>query len=269
MCAICGISFQKNSKVFNSTMIHQILNKLLINCQVRGRSATGVAVANDKEIKVVKNNMPAKEFVKSTEFREVLKNHVSLTKEISIGGTSKRLIQIIGHCRMPTKGSALNNKNNHPIVTDTFVGVHNGVISNDDDLFKTHQNSFKRNGEVDSEIIFKLIEKYYLSSKNMESAILSASNELVGSSVCAFITTHNTHLLWLFRNNGPISILHYKDVGIIVFASVREHITKAVKGFSIGAPNDIPLLPYEGMGIDLNNGVTRHFNIVGQTTGYA
>lgn len=268
MCAICGLALQNNSTVVNTTMIHRILCKLLINCQDRGKSATGIAIANNKNIKVIKNNLPAKEFVKSTELKKALKKYISLSK-VKLDNFLKRPIQIIGHCRMPTKGSPLNNKNNHPIVTDSFVGVHNGVIGNDDELFDKYKKSFKRSAEVDSEIIFKLIEKYYLDSKNMTKAILSANSELIGSSACAFITTYDTRLLWLFRNNGPITILHYKDVGVVMFASSRNYVTDAVKGFSMGTPDEISIAPHEGVSIDLFNNDMHHFSILKQTIGYA
>ncbi|HEY76689.1 MAG TPA: hypothetical protein G4O00_11010 [Thermoflexia bacterium] len=63
---------------------------------------------------------------------------------------------ILGHTRMPTKGDPLRNVNNHPLRTEHVVGIHNGVISNDDELFA--RLGLPRAGEVDSEIAFRLLD---------------------------------------------------------------------------------------------------------------
>lgn len=266
MCAICGISFQKGSTMVNSIMVQRILCALLTKCQARGASATGIATISNKRIKVIKNNLKAEKFLETKEVIQFLKKNVCLTKP------DERFIQVIGHCRLPTKGTPINNKNNHPIVTKHIVGVHNGIIGNDDALFKKHKKAFSRDAEVDSEIIFKLIEEHYLAAKNhlttksMVKAIFATNSELVGSAVCAFVATNNPNLLWMFRNKGTISILHYKNIGMIVFASEKKYITDAVKGLSVGKPNEIPLEHYEGIGINLAKHTTRHFSILNTPT---
>ena len=253
MCSICGIAFQKDSKVVDPIIIHKVLQNLLINCQVRGRSATGIAIANNERIVVVKNNLSAETFVKTVEFREALKKYICFNQDCALP------IQIIGHCRMPTKGTPLNNKNNHPIVTKSFVGVHNGMIYNDDKLFYEYKDDFKRDGDVDSEIIFKLIEKYYIDCKSMPEAMCLANSKLFGGMAYAFITTKNPYLLWLFRQGNPISILHYRQAGMIIFASNEKYITNAVKGISLGVASRISIELYEGLGIDLFNNTMHHF----------
>lgn len=66
-------------------------------------------------------------------------------------------VAVLGHTRMPTKGSCSCPANNHPIHAGHVLGVHNGVIMNDDALFNTLH--LPRNGEVDSEIIFRLQDR--------------------------------------------------------------------------------------------------------------
>jgi glucosamine 6-phosphate synthetase-like amidotransferase/phosphosugar isomerase protein len=61
---------------------------------------------------------------------------------------------VLGHTRMPTKGSRWRNVNNHPLVAGHVVGVHNGIIVNDDRIFA--HTGLPRSGEVDSEVIFRL-----------------------------------------------------------------------------------------------------------------
>jgi hypothetical protein len=82
------------------------------------------------------------------------------------------LAQVLGHVRAKTKGSEYNPHNNHPIIIsdtiknaenpyigdNTIIGVHNGSIRNDDELTKKY--NFSRVGDVDSEIIFQMINKH-------------------------------------------------------------------------------------------------------------
>lgn len=44
---------------------------------------------------------------------------------------------ILGNTRDMTKGDPSNNYNSHPIVAGRIIGVHNGHIYNDDNLFRS------------------------------------------------------------------------------------------------------------------------------------
>src|SRR5262249_59210561 len=65
------------------------------------------------------------------------------------------------HVRDYTKGHPRIEANNHPIRHGSVVGVHNGIIFNDDELMLEH--GFERaepNMTVDSEAIFALAEAF-------------------------------------------------------------------------------------------------------------
>src|SRR5204863_6343364 len=65
--------------------------------------------------------------------------------------------QVLVHVRDYTKGHPSLNANNHPIRHGAVVGVHNGIIANDDQLFDQHGIARAEAGmTVDSEIIFAL-----------------------------------------------------------------------------------------------------------------
>ena len=117
---------------------------LLFN-EERGREAAGVAVIQaDGGCQLFKQPTPASELVEMEGYRRLLS---------TIGDDA---VCILGHTRMPTKGSVWRNVNNHPLLTEHVVGVHNGVIFNDDALFA--QTGLPRAGEVDSEVIFRLLD---------------------------------------------------------------------------------------------------------------
>jgi glucosamine 6-phosphate synthetase-like amidotransferase/phosphosugar isomerase protein len=68
--------------------------------------------------------------------------------------------QLLVHVRDHTKGSPNLAANNHPIRHGAVVGIHNGVIRNDDELFELHRIERAEHGmTVDSEIIFALAEE--------------------------------------------------------------------------------------------------------------
>src|ERR671933_426166 len=68
--------------------------------------------------------------------------------------------QLLVHVRDYTKGHPSLSANNHPIRHGAVVGVHNGVIVNDDELFAHHGIARDEAGmTVDSEIIFALAER--------------------------------------------------------------------------------------------------------------
>jgi len=68
--------------------------------------------------------------------------------------------QLLVHVRDYTKGHPSLAANNHPIRHGSVVGVHNGIIVNDDELFDEHGIARAEPGmTVDSEIIFALAEQ--------------------------------------------------------------------------------------------------------------
>jgi glutamine---fructose-6-phosphate transaminase (isomerizing) len=69
--------------------------------------------------------------------------------------------QLLVHVRDYTKGHPSLAANNHPIRHGAVVGVHNGIIGNDDELFAAHGIVRAEPGmTVDSEVIFALAERF-------------------------------------------------------------------------------------------------------------
>jgi len=67
--------------------------------------------------------------------------------------------QLLVHVRDYTKGHPSLSANNHPIRHGAVVGIHNGIIVNDDQLFDEHKIPRAEAGmTVDSEIIFAIAE---------------------------------------------------------------------------------------------------------------
>ena len=125
--------------------IISIVTSGLVTNERQGQEATGIAVIETNgRCWVLKQPVRASELVQVEGYKQALS---------TLGGNS---VCILGHTRAAAKGSRWRNVNNHPLVAGHVVGIHNGVITNDDELF-AHLD-LPRVGEVDSEIIFRLLD---------------------------------------------------------------------------------------------------------------
>ena len=117
------------------------------------------------------------------------------------------------HVRDYTKGHPRIEANNHPIRHGAVVGVHNGVILNDDELMASH--GFERaepEMTVDSEAIFALAEAHDAAPKAFE--------QLCGSMATAWLDERRTGTLFLARGVGrPLWIGTARDE--LLFASTK------------------------------------------------
>jgi glucosamine 6-phosphate synthetase-like amidotransferase/phosphosugar isomerase protein len=102
---------------------------------------------------------------------------------------------VLVHVRDYTKGHPRIEANNHPIRHGAVVGVHNGIIFNDDELMEQH--GFGRAEPlmtVDSEAIFALAEA--------SEGAASALEQLNGSMATAWIDERRSGTVFLGRGVG-------------------------------------------------------------------
>jgi glucosamine 6-phosphate synthetase-like amidotransferase/phosphosugar isomerase protein len=139
MCGIAGFSLDFGSPV-RRTLAAQAL---LAGIAERGGDAVGYAYrTGDNAIDVTKLRGGAS----------------ALLDEIELpSGTTQALV----HVRDYTKGHPDVAVNNHPIRHGSVVGIHNGVITNDDDLLARHGiDRAHPEMTVDSEAIFALVHHH-------------------------------------------------------------------------------------------------------------
>jgi len=99
------------------------------------------------------------------------------------------------HLRDYTQGHPTIEATNHPIRHGKVVGIHNGIITNDDELFE--QRGWRRHEPdmtVDSEAIFALAEE----SENRAAAL----EHLYGAMATAWLDERRPGLLFLARGVG-------------------------------------------------------------------
>lgn len=260
MCGILGMAFQKGHNMKNSQEVQLILRRLFIESKRRGSDATGVAFINLQNAAVIKQHIPATDFVETKFYNKMITDRVIM--EGAYKNLHKEPLIILGHTRAKTKGTQLNRHNNHPIIANKVIGVHNGVIVNDDDLFHRHESNVERKARVDSEVIFRLIDFYSNGvNKPMIKAIKRTTKQLVGGFACAAVNVAEPWLMYLFRGGGPIEIYRYPERGLIIFASSKFFLDDAVEGMDLGRRAIIPIKESEGMAINVKENKQTRFKI--------
>lgn len=262
MCGILGMGFQSknwgNSRL-SGEIAQLILTRMLYKSTRRGGDATGIALISVTNAMVLKHHIPGRTFVETDAFENSTSKFLSMSKQET---DNTRPLVILGHNRAQTQGTYLNKHNNHPIITNQVIGVHNGMIGNDAALFNAYSDKITRKAEVDSEIIFRLIDYYANKLHERESsAIKRTTYKLYGSYGCAAVNMKNPWMLWLFRGGAPIDIMHYPEVGLILFASEKAFITQAVGNMDLGPAIEIPMNTYTGIGINLKQNRHTRFKL--------
>ena len=193
MCGIAGYSLSPHSRV-ERTLAAQ---SLLAAIAERGADAVGYAHRTPGEAQptVVKQRTPASELI----------DRVSVP-----AGASQLLI----HVRDYTKGHPSIAANNHPVRHGPVVGIHNGIIVNDDELLGDHPCSrAEPRMTVDSEAIFALAAHSRSDAKALE--------RLHGSMAAAWLDEREPELVYAARGTGrPLWLGECRDG--VVFASTRH-----------------------------------------------
>jgi glucosamine 6-phosphate synthetase-like amidotransferase/phosphosugar isomerase protein len=121
--------------------------------------------------------------------------------------------EVLIHVRDYTKGHPTISANNHPIRHGAVVGIHNGIIFNDDELLAGHACARREPGmTVDSEAIFALA-----AHTNADPRALEA---LCGSMATAWLDERQERSLFLARGVGRPLWVGTCDDGVF-FASTK------------------------------------------------
>jgi glucosamine 6-phosphate synthetase-like amidotransferase/phosphosugar isomerase protein len=189
MCGIAGYSLVSSSRL-DRTLAAQVL---LAAIAERGADAVGYAFRGD--------GLP-------TRLHKQRSGASQLLEDVSIPAQASQLVL---HVRDYTKGHPRIEANNHPVRHGAVVGVHNGIILNDDEIFAA-RGFVREEAEmtVDSEAIFALAEA--------EPASADVLEELHGSMAAAWLDEREPNALYVARGVGrPLWLGHGEDG--TVFAS--------------------------------------------------
>lgn len=193
MCGIAGYSLGARSSL-NRTLLAQVL---LAGIAERGADAVGYAQreAGKAAPVVVKQRTPASQ----------------LLDRVSVAPTASELLV---HVRDHTKGHPSIAANNHPVIHGPVVGIHNGIILNDDELLAGHGCARSEPGMiVDSEAIFALAAHSRSQAQALE--------PLRGAMAAAWFDRRQPDALYLARGVGRPLWVGESPEGVF-FASTEQ-----------------------------------------------
>ena len=173
MCGIAGYSVDERSGIDRTLAVQA----LLAGIAERGADAVGYAYREGSGGIVVRKRRAGAS--------AVLDN-------VAVPAATR---QVLVHVRDYTKGHPRIGANNHPIRHGAVVGIHNGIIENDEEIFA--RPGFDRAEDemtVDSEAIFALVDS--------RPGDLSVLEELRGAMATAWLDERDPAVLHLARGVG-------------------------------------------------------------------
>lgn len=255
MCGIFGIIAKPDSKI-SGKEIEKILRKIAILSESRGKDSAGIAFRNPKiqTIDVIKGDIPIRELLNSIELGKQMDKAINAFSE-------KNGFAAFGHARLVTNGTQLNEVNNQPVLKDNIVIIHNGIIVNEDKLWKEHPD-LKRDFSIDTEIIPSLIRSELKHTDNLVYALNQSFSKLIGTFSLA-IMFHDLSQFVLCTNNGSLYYITDND-NFIIFASESYFLEKLKKENSfkqILLSEVSQVYSNSGLVIEYNSLKTTKFNI--------
>jgi len=235
MCGIFGIIASKNNFTTASN-IQVITNNLFRLSESRGKEAAGILITKNGLINSYKEPIRANSFVKKKIYKGLF---------VDVACKSPEPLVIIGHARLTTNGLQTDNKNNQPIITNNTLGVHNGIIVNETNIWQKILNK-KPSLEVDTEVIFELINFFNNKGFSLVGSIQKTYQAIEGSANLAIMSRYSPNV-YLTTNTGSLYTLFIKNPKIFVFASEKyileawlKNTKKIINLQSIGKINHLP-----------------------------
>lgn len=201
MCGISGLFSFENFK--KTEDIKGICDKMLLDIEIRGSHASGISVinTNTNKIKLFKSPQTAKDFIKENRYKNLFKD-------------IHKFNLILLHTRYSTNGNPLINRNNHPFKDEKHrnVLIHNGIVTNYEDLKNNKKLNLVLKTDCDSEVILSLFNQ-----KNYN--LTDTIKQLRGSFAIAL---YNQNKLYLYSNKNPLYLCFNKTKDLFLFSSHKN-----------------------------------------------
>ena len=204
MCCLFGLMDYQNT--LTPRQKGEAVHALATAAEARGTDATGIAYCSRGRMHVYKRPLPGH----CLPFR--------IPRDTQV---------VMGHTRMATQGSAKKNYNNHPFQSRaggrSFALAHNGMIYNDLALRKQERLP-RTNIQTDSYVAVQLLER--------EGAVTGRTLQYMAEKLegsFSFTILDHQDSLYFVRGNNPLSLYHFPDQGLYLYASTQEILDKAIE----------------------------------------
>lgn len=211
MCGIFGmIRTDKEKMKLKALDQGYLLERLGFYSEDRGTHAGGIAYKNIQgDIEVTKAPGAISKNETFTDLNKLLKFSQSF----------------MGHTRFTTVGTADKNENNHPFKSDfhNYAMAHNGTVSN---VYQLEAMFDLPDVKVDTDsFVFSRMLDNTTSGLSHEN--IKRTAELIKGSFNFTIIDENESV-WLVKNNNPLVVVDFEDLGVIAYASTEEIMLSAI-----------------------------------------
>lgn len=235
MCGIAGFVIRRpeDSRPLDR---ERLLSELLLEIDHRGGDATGFVARNERgDVEWHKASCDARQFVPRR-------------RGMPDGATAA-----LAHTRWATQGHQAFPENNHPIRRGAMYVVHNGIVTNDSELFATVNR--ERYGDVDSEAIAAVLSHAGTLAESPETK--TALGSIGGSAAIAAMDDRDGTVLLARISGSPLYLLETRR--LVIWASTAEAIrfahTAAIGSLGRSEPEAIG----EGTAIVVRDGRAERF----------
>jgi glutamine---fructose-6-phosphate transaminase (isomerizing) len=251
MCGIFGLMVHKDAG-YAPAFVKKSLALLAQLSESRGKDSSGLVFRNEseRELQVFKGVVLLNYLLKHKEVMHQI-DQVLGTAGQNQKSSPQNTFAAMGHSRLVTNGTQLNDVNNQPVVKDGVIGIHNGIIVNEEDLWSRHPD-IKREHEIDTEIMLALIRKYLQDDWDIKAAVSITIGEIFGTVAAAFFVD-NLNKLVIATNNGSLYVLK-NEVDLFAFASEEYFLKTLAKKMSLNSQDGYEIrqvVPGKGFILDL------------------
>ena len=262
MCGIFGLIASPESGISQQKSA-EIVNKLFILSESRGKESAGIAIKNtaDRKIHVLKQSVPASKLIGSDEYKSFFKKSI----QTCFDGNQKikSSFAAIAHARLVTNGSQENNNNNQPVIKSESVAVHNGIITNVEELWFKYAH-LNREFEVDTEVFVAILKEHITQGKSIVDATQLAYQEVKGTASTAILFSEFNQVV-LASNNASLYYSVNREKGVLVFASEKHILQTAIDQLGLKDTLHLPDAtwsePFSGQLVNLKTLEAEKFNL--------
>lgn len=229
MCGIFGI-YALSASTYD--FYEKSIAKLMTSSSSRGKEASGLLAYNEQNEAILhKSGVSGNELLRSKSYRLfVEKCHLSKVKSV------------LGHSRLATHGSQIDNDNNQPLLSTNFVSaiVHNGIVTNTSELWKKMDKKTSP-PVLDSQILFEYIT-YCIKQSGYLSSFKQLNRDIEGSVSIAYFNI-NDQVFFLYSNTGSLYYFLDEKNQLMYYASERIFLQDIAKDFRVKTSEIVKINP--------------------------
>jgi hypothetical protein len=268
VCGIFGL-FARQSPSYQPKLVRDAFTSLALLSESRGKDSSGLVFRDERarEFQVFKGTLTLRKLLKAPEVsRQVRGGH---PRNGEAGGERHPFLAFaaMGHSRLVTNGSQLTNENNQPVIKDGVIGVHNGIIVNDAEIWAAHPG-LTRSFDIDTEVMLAVIRDGLSAGRGVTEATCLALKQVFGT-VSAALLFQDFGRFVLATNNGSLYTLT-DGAELFAFASEEYFLRQTALRIGLDLSSRFAIVQIAsggGMSLDLYRFQARPFTLAAPAAG--